>query len=118
MDKDLRQLLGLIQEALDRTHMTSRALEEELGIGHGNLKHLLSGRLELKIRHLLSISRLLGVPPHRFLEIGCPAALQSATRDVSDYVKTREKAGGIGHLTLEALDERIRAIVQGELASR
>jgi hypothetical protein len=42
MDKDLRQLLSLIS--------------------HGNLKHLLAGRLELKLRHLLSISRLLGVP--------------------------------------------------------
>jgi hypothetical protein len=118
MDKDLRQLQSLIREALGRTSQPTRSLEDELGIGHGNLAHLLSGHLELKVRHLLSISRLLGVPPHRLLELGCPEALAAATRDVTDLVETPAPSKGIGHLTLDGLEERIRAIVRDELAAQ
>jgi hypothetical protein len=116
MDKDLRRLSSLIRESLAQTSLTTRALEEELGIGHGNLAHLLSGQLELKLRHLLSVARLLGVPPHRLVELGCPEALGGATRDVTDLVETPPTAGGIGHLSLEALNGRIREIVREEIA--
>jgi hypothetical protein len=118
MDKDLRQLRNLIREALGRTSLTTRSLEDELRIGHGNLAHLLSGQLELKLRHLLSISRLLGIPPHRLIELGCPDALAAATRDVTDLVEAPAPVRGIGHLTVDALDERIRAIVRAELAAQ
>ncbi len=100
MDKDLRQLRSLIREALGRSAQPTRSLEDELGIGHGNLAHLLSGQLELKVRHLLSISRLLGVPPHRLIELGCPEALAASTRDVTDLVSATAPASGIGHVTL------------------
>jgi len=118
MDKDLRQLRSLIREALGRSAQPTRSMEDELGIGHGNLAHLLSGQLELKVRHLLSISRLLGVPPHRLIELGCPEALAASTRDVTDLVAATAPASGIGHLTLDALEERIRAIVRDELAAQ
>jgi len=116
MDKDTRQILKLIQDALDRFPVTARALEDELGIGHGNLSHLLSGRLELKLRHLLSIAKVLGVPPHRFVELGCPLALRAATRDVTDLVGLPASAARIGALTSAELEERIRAVVRKELA--
>ncbi|HEX3530143.1 MAG TPA: hypothetical protein VH988_24040 [Thermoanaerobaculia bacterium] len=118
MDKDLRQLRSLIREALGRSPLPARSLEDELGIGHGNLAHLLSGQLELKVRHLLSISRLLDVPPHRLIELGCPEALAASTRDVTDLVAATAPASGIAHLTLDALEERIRAIVRDELAAQ
>jgi transcriptional regulator with XRE-family HTH domain len=120
MDKDLQQLSGLIREALGRTSLTTRALEQELGLGHGNLTHLLSGKLELKIRHLLGIARLLGVPPHRLVELGCPDALRAATQDVTDFIDLPAAGtadGAISSLTLAALDARIRAIVRDELAA-
>jgi transcriptional regulator with XRE-family HTH domain len=116
MDKDTRQILGLIRDALDRFPFTGRALEDELGIGHGNLSHLLSGRLELKLRHLLSIARVLGVPPHRLVELGCPESLRAATRDVTDLVALPAGALRVGALTSEELEERIRAVVREELA--
>jgi hypothetical protein len=118
MDKDLKNLRSLIREALSRTSLTTRTLEEELAIGHGNLTRLFSGDLELKVRHLLAISRLLGVPPHRLVELGCPEALAAATWDVTDLVEAAAPARGIGHLTVEALEERIRAIVREELAAQ
>jgi len=118
LDKDLRNLRSLIQEALGRSPLTTRSLEEELEIGHGNLTRLFSGQLELKVRHLLCISRLLGVPPHRLIELGCPDALAAATRDVTEIVQAPAPAPGIGQLSLDALEERIRAIVRDELSAQ
>jgi transcriptional regulator with XRE-family HTH domain len=111
-------LRDLIREAIGRTSWTARALEKELGIGHGNLSHLLSGELELKLRHLLSLARVLSVPPHRLIELGCPAALAAATRDVSDFVAVPAASRGTIPSDEGALDQRIRAIVRDELASR
>jgi hypothetical protein len=118
MDKDQRQLLGLIRDALSRIPLTGRALEDELGIGHGNLGHLLSGRLDLKFRHVLSIARVLGVPPHRLVELGCPEALSAASRDITDLVAVSGTAAKPTTLSSEQLDERIRTIVREELARR
>lgn len=109
MADDLRTLRELIREALDRVRLSPKDLEDELGIGHGNLAHLLSGRLELRVRHLLSIARLLKVPPHQFLELGCPEATRAAARDLAVLVGRAKSASDLA-------EDRIRAIVRDELA--
>lgn len=113
-ERDLRQLRGLLRDALAHLDTPTRALEGTLGIGHGNLSHLLEGRLELRVRHLLSIAKELGVPPHQFLQIGCPETTGAARRELSDVVPCRKPAPA----QPADLDERIRAIVREELAAR
>lgn len=114
-ERDLRQLRGLLRDALAHLGMPTRTLEGTLGIGHGNLSHLLEGRLELRVRHLLSIARELGVPPHQFLQIGCPETTSAARRDLGDLIPTARKPAAPQPADL---DERIRAIVREELAAR
>ena len=53
MDRDLKSLQETVRQAMERTGLPKRRLEEELGIGHGTLEQLVSGRLEIKARHLL-----------------------------------------------------------------
>ena len=109
MADDLRTLRDLFGKALRRSGLTSRRLEEELGIGHGNLARLLNGGLDIKVRHLLAIARLLQVPPHRFLELGCPEAEAAATQDLSDLLgQSASQAGG--------RDEQLRTLIREELA--
>jgi len=120
-DGDLRQLRSLLREALAHSPLSARALETVLGIGHGNLSHLLEGRLELRVRHVLSIARALGVPPHQFLELGCPETTGAARRDLSDL--TGASLPGERMLAFLRsdpcdLDRRIRAIVRDELNAR
>lgn len=118
-DRDLRQLRGLLRDALKRSPVKRRVLEEALGIGHGNLSHLLAGRLELRVRHLLSIASALGVPPHQFLELGCPEALGKGRRDLAELVGAPlppERSLSALQGGPDNLDERIRAIVREELA--
>lgn len=120
-DSDLRRLRALVREALPTYHGAGRALEDALGIGHGNLSHLLDGRLELRVRHLLAIARMLGVPPHQFLELGCPEATDSARRDLTDFVAMSlpvERKVAMQAKKAVELDERIRKIVREELEAR
>ena len=120
-DSDLRRLRALVREALPTYHGAGRAIEKALGIGHGNLSHLLDGRLELRVRHLLAISKMLGVPPHQFLELGCPEAIDTARRDLTDFVSMslppERKVAAQAAKAVE-LDNRIRKIVHEELEAR
>jgi hypothetical protein len=116
--KDLKSLRALVGEAVSRLPHTIRALEKELEIGHGNLTHLLTGRLELKVRHILSLARLLDVPPHRFLELGCPQALNAGKRDLTEFMNKPPATLRAGHLTQDELDDRIRAIVREEISRK
>lgn len=120
-DSDLRRLRALVREALPTYHGAGRALEDALGIGHGNLSHLLDGRLELRVRHLLAIATMLGVPPHQFLELGCPEATENARRDLTDFVAMSlppERKVAMQAKKAAELDERIRRIVREEMDAR
>ncbi|MFL6198953.1 MAG: hypothetical protein ACJ76J_07240 [Thermoanaerobaculia bacterium] len=120
-DSDLQTLRALVREALPTYHGSGRAIENALGIGHGNLAHLLDGRLELRVRHLLAIANMLGVPPHQFLELGCPETNDAARRDLTDFVSMSlppERRVAVQAAKVPELDNRIRKIVREELEAR
>jgi DNA-binding Xre family transcriptional regulator len=85
-EKDLKQLRQVLREAVRASRMPAREMERALGIGHGNLYRLLDGQLDLRVRHLLELADLLGIPPNDFLEFGCPDAVSRAKRRLSDWV--------------------------------
>jgi hypothetical protein len=113
---DLRQLRGLIREALNQTGMTGRRLEEELEIGHGNLQHLLEGQLELRVRHLLTIARLLKIPPHQLLELGCPEATRTASYDLADVLGRKQLPQRAAKEAAGLSEDRVRSIFREELS--
>lgn len=120
-NNDLLTLRALVREALPTYHGAGRAVEEALGIGHGNLSHLLEGRLELRVRHLLAIAKLLGVPPHQFLELGCPETTDAARRDLTDFVAMSlppERKVAAQAAKAAELEKRIRRIVREEMDAR
>lgn len=120
-NSDLCTLRALVREALPTYYGAGRALEEALGIGHGNLSHLLEGRLELRVRHLLAIAKMLGVPPHQFLELGCPETTDAARRDLTDFVSMSlppERKVAMQAAKAVELENRIRKIVREEMEAR
>jgi transcriptional regulator with XRE-family HTH domain len=110
MDKDLKTLHDLVRQALDRTQLTKRRLEEEIGLGHGTLEQLLSGRQDLKVRHLLVIAGLLRVPPQQFLELGCPQTSAAAEQDLAVWLGLPQEPARQG-----IPEDMIRAIVRDEV---
>lgn len=46
--------------------MSARQLEEKLSYGAGTVNRLFSGKIELKLRHILLILEVIGIPPSQF----------------------------------------------------
>jgi hypothetical protein len=118
-DKDLLQLRQVLNEAVRATRLPVREIERRLGIGSGNLYRVIDGSLDLRIRHLLALADLLGVPPTDFLEMGCPSAMQRATRRLSDWIgaSTGKSTSSptAAALSIEDLKDLIRNTVREEL---
>jgi transcriptional regulator with XRE-family HTH domain len=117
-DKDLQQLRQVLREAVRASKMPVREMERQLGIGHGALYRILDGELDLRVRHLLALAGLLGVPPTDFFELGCPDAMTRANRRLSDWIG--QPSGGAAaqaaaSLPLDELRELIRTTVREEL---
>jgi hypothetical protein len=116
-DKDLRQLRQVLREAVQASRMPIREMERSLGIGHGSLYRMLDGDLDLRVRHLLALADLLGVPPTDFFELGCPDAMNGAKRRLTDWIgqSGRQIEPTAASLSLDQLKELIRSTVREEL---
>ncbi len=121
-EKDLQQLRLVLREAVYANPMPVREMERRLGIGHGNLYRMLDGSLDMRVRHLLALADLLGVPPTDFLEMGCPDAIQRAPRRLSDLIGTPSRGRAAeptaAALSLPELKELIRGAVREELEKK
>jgi hypothetical protein len=118
-DKDLLQLRQVLREAVGSIRMPVREIERRLGIGSGNLYRVIDGSLDLRIRHLLALAGLLGVPPTDFLEMGCPSAMRRATGRLSDRIGASSQKSTspatAATLSIEQLTDLIRNTVRAEL---
>jgi transcriptional regulator with XRE-family HTH domain len=118
-DKDLLQLRQVLREAVYASGMPIREMERRLGIGHGNLYRILDGSLDLRVRHLIALADLLGVPPTDFLQMGTPDAVQRAKRGLSDLIGAPTRKGAAeptaASLSLADLKEMIREAVREEM---
>jgi transcriptional regulator with XRE-family HTH domain len=118
-DLDMTGLLRLLRECVEASRLTYTAIEDACGIGHGRLRALLAGRIELRVRHLLGLARLLGVPPADFLELGCFTAQRTAKSRLAEYLgPARAGAQDAAPESATSLRELVRAIVREELATR
>lgn len=125
MSDDLRPLRQLLRQAIEASGLPVRAIETRLGIRHGSLDHLLDGRSELQVRHILAVAHMLKVPPQDFLALGCPAAQEEARHRLKDWIeplpfgpRSGQQANGTGPRTAaspEDLVEVIRRVVREEL---
>jgi hypothetical protein len=92
MSNDLRQLRSLLRQVIAASRLGKREIETAMGIGHGQLERVLDGTLELRVRHVLGLAHVLGVPPKDFLEIACPEPPGGAKFRLRDWIGPRELA--------------------------
>lgn len=123
--RDLATLRELLRRVAQETRSTSRELEERLEIGHGNLGKLLSGRIELRVRHILAFAELLEVSPGELVAAGCPEATAAATINLEDWLappRRPVRAATPGQTALpasaEELVELLRREIRSELAAQ
>jgi hypothetical protein len=122
IDAQVQKLTQLLDEAAYRTRRSRRSLERELGLAHGYLGNLFNGRTELKVYHLLLLSKLLHLDPIVLLrqalhgEGGAPPAGAEAPVASVAAPHEREKEVGKGlSLDLEELQNLVRQTFRDEV---
>jgi transcriptional regulator with XRE-family HTH domain len=87
MSKDiLAPLRRILQLAVQGSGVSMRRIEDAIGLGHGNLAHILDGQLDIRVHHLVRLARFLSVPPADFLELAYGEAARNAEHRLSDWI--------------------------------
>lgn len=75
-DQEVARLRELLRNAIRLSGVTNRKIERQLGMSQGSLSRLLAGGIELKVKHILEIVEILGLPPGQFFQIAYPEEAQ------------------------------------------
>jgi len=76
------RVLALLAELVVRSGPTQRDIERSLGVGHGWLRLLFSGKSELRVRHIFELAGLLGFTPGQFFRQLYPDVEGTASEQV------------------------------------
>ena len=119
-NKDMKRLLDLMRVACAGWRGYKHDLEGAMEIGHGRLEELFNGHLELRVRHLVGLARLLKIPPSDFLRLAFADDEQTAPSRLEEWVgepqppKARRKPQPLA----SEHETRIRELIREELGKR
>ena len=68
IDDEVRRATKLLETVMQAAGLTRKDLDQRLGAGPGYVSQVLTGRMELKFRHILAILRALEVDPSIFFQ--------------------------------------------------
>ncbi len=106
LDEEIRRALRLLEAVIQAAGYSEDDLEQRLDASPGYLGRLLSGEIELKLRHILAILRVLEVEPGQYFQSLYPpvptvsSAIQSSTIEMDD-LDLRLRGLGLGEPSLE-----------------
>ena len=113
-DQEVVRLRELLRNAIRLSGVTNRKIERHLGMSQGSLSRLLAGGIELKVKHILEIVEILGLPPGQFFRIAYPEEAQptSALQAFQKALGQRTGAKGDNEPPSAAItQEQIEAMV-------
>jgi transcriptional regulator with XRE-family HTH domain len=70
--EEVDRLLTVLRTAIRLLGLTNREIERRLGMTPSYLGRLFGGSIELKVEHVLAISRAIGLKPAEFFELAYP----------------------------------------------
>jgi transcriptional regulator with XRE-family HTH domain len=85
IDEEVRRATKLLETVMQAAGLTRKDLDQKLGAGPGYVSQVLTGRMELKLRHVLAILRALDVEPSVFFQ-----TLYPENRPATDSVVMEE----------------------------
>lgn len=65
-NEEIARVAAALRTAIRLSGISHRQVERELGLSTGYLTRILAGQVELRVRHILDICRVIGLPPDRF----------------------------------------------------
>lgn len=76
VEDDVRRYAKLLEAVVKLSDLSTREIERRLDLGGGTLNRVFTGRIDLKVRHLLLVLEVVGMRPERFFQLACrpPAA--------------------------------------------
>lgn len=68
INEEVRRATKLLETVMQAAGVTRKQLDQRLGAGPGYVSQVLTGRMELKLRHILAILRSLDVEPSVYFQ--------------------------------------------------
>ena len=80
MDAEAQRLINLLRTAMRILGITNREVERRLGMSASYLTRVFAGGVELKVDHLIRISRAIGLEPAEFFHLAYPKRTGSGSK--------------------------------------
>jgi transcriptional regulator with XRE-family HTH domain len=94
IDDEVRRATKLLETVMQAAGLTRKDLDQRLGAGPGYVSQVLTGRMELKFRHVLAILRALEVEPSVFFQTLYPENRPSTdTVVMEEFLRRFQKLG-------------------------
>jgi transcriptional regulator with XRE-family HTH domain len=96
IDDEVRRATKLLETVMQASGLTRKDLDLKLGAGPGYVSQVLTGRMELKFRHVLAILRALEVDPGVFFQTLYPENRPATDAAVMEEFLRRFQRLGFG----------------------
>lgn len=114
IEDEVRQAARLLESLIQAAGVPEDELERRLDVSPGYLGRLLSGEIELKLRHILSILRALEVEPSLYFESLYSIQAPAGTIRIEDLRQRIERLGLDGPPeTSQVVVDDLERLVQG-----
>lgn len=126
IDDEVHRAAKLLDALIQATGVSPEELEKRLEASPGYVARLLSGVVELKLRHILAILRILEIEPALFFQTLYPEAGPAGGTVRLDELRQRLTALGVGRepmapkpeVGMDDLERLVQGAVQAALSSR
>jgi len=81
VDQEIRRLARLLEALVRVKKVPVRQLERRLSFGGGTMNRIFSGRIDLKVRHILLVLEDLDVKPAQFFQLAYETGTEEATAE-------------------------------------
>lgn len=94
VEDEVRRATKLLETVMQAAGLTRKELDLRLGAGPGYVSQVLTGRMELKFRHIVAILRVLDLDPSVFFQTLYPGDRPSSDQVVmEEFLKRLQKLG-------------------------
>jgi len=69
VDAEIRRYGKVLEAVVKLSDLSTRELERRLDLGGGTLNRIFTGKIDLKLRHILLVLEIVGMKPERFFQL-------------------------------------------------
>jgi hypothetical protein len=69
VDEDIRRYAKVLEAVVKLSDLSTREIERRLDLGGGTLNRIFTGKIDLKLRHMLLVLEVVGMKPERFFQL-------------------------------------------------